>query len=71
MNFQCRNRSAGGVFDNRYTILQSVTGGYSTPHPFVEKGNCVTAVGLIGINRVKRLKVYNIGATTLTKIAST
>jgi len=37
----------------------------------MEKISCVTATGLVGINRVKRLKVYNIGAITLTKIAST
>jgi len=38
---------------------------------FMEKGSCVTSIGFVGINQVKRLKVYNIGATTLTKIAST
>jgi len=37
----------------------------------MEKGSCVTAIGLVGINRVKRFKVYNIGTSTLTKIAST
>jgi len=39
-------------------------------HRFMEKGSCVTAIDLVGINRVKRLKVYNIGAATFTKIAS-
>jgi len=37
----------------------------------MEKGSCVTAIGFDGINQIKRLKVYNIGATTLKKIAST
>jgi len=40
-------------------------------HRFMEKGSCVTAIGFVRINRVKRLEVYNIGATTPTKIAST
>ena len=40
-------------------------------HRFMEKGSCVTAIGFSGINRVERLKVYNISATTLTKIVST
>jgi len=40
-------------------------------HRFMEKGSFVTFIGFVGINRVKRLKVNNIGATTLTKIAST
>jgi len=39
MNFQCRNRSAGRVFDNRCTILQSVTGGDSTPLPLAVTPN--------------------------------
>jgi len=33
MNFQCRNRSAGSIFDNQCTILQSVAGGDSAPLP--------------------------------------
>jgi len=37
---------------------------------FMEKGICVTAIVFLGINRVKKLKVYNIGAPSLTKIAS-
>jgi len=40
-------------------------------HWFMEKGSCVTAITLVAINQVKRLKVYNIGVTMLTKIAST
>jgi len=30
-------------------------------HRFMEKGSCVTAIGFVGINRVKKLKVYKIG----------
>jgi len=37
----------------------------------VEKESCVTAIGLVGINRVKRFKPYNIGTSTFTKIAFT
>jgi len=39
MNFQCPNRSAGSVFVNRYTILQSVTAGDSTPLPLAVTPN--------------------------------
>jgi len=39
MNFQCRNRRAGGVFDNRYAVLQPVTGGYSSPLPLAVTSN--------------------------------
>jgi len=37
----------------------------------MEQGSCLSAIGFVGINRVKRLKECNISATTLTKIAST
>jgi len=40
-------------------------------HEGVQKVRCATAIGFVGINRVKRLKVYNIGVIMLTKIAST
>ena len=40
-------------------------------HRFMEKVHCVTAIGLVGVNRVKRLKIYNIGAIMLAKIVST
>ena len=39
MNFQCRNRRAGSVFDNRYAILQPMTGGYSTQLPLAVTSN--------------------------------
>jgi len=37
----------------------------------MEKVRCVTVIGLDGIKRVKTLKIYNIGAIMLAKIAST
>ena len=37
--FQCRNRSAGSIFDNRYTLLQSVTGEYSKLLPLAVTPN--------------------------------
>jgi len=39
MNFQCRNRRTVNVFDNRYAILQPVTGGYSTQLPLAVTSN--------------------------------
>jgi len=39
MNLHCRNRRAGGVFGNRYAVLQPVTGGYSMSLPLAATSN--------------------------------